>query len=121
MCTSAALERWQPAIASRPATSWYAVDPSASTRELEPFVLPAQRPASPEIAESPSATTAGVPTPGPSARAAPQKTSAIAHATTATRRIRLPPARGTAGSSQLELARELEHERLDAAEPRPRE
>ena len=35
----------------------YAVEPSASVREDEPFVLPAQRPASPEIAESPSATT----------------------------------------------------------------
>ena len=32
-------------------------------------MLPAQRPASPEIAESPSVTTLGVPEPGPSARA----------------------------------------------------
>ena len=32
-------------------------------------MLPAQRPASPEIAESPSVTTVGVPTPGPSASA----------------------------------------------------
>ena len=32
-------------------------------------MFPAQRPASPEMAESPSATIAGVPTPGPSARA----------------------------------------------------
>src|SRR6478752_7782051 len=34
------------------------------------LVLPAQRPASPEIAESPTLTTHGDPTPGPSACAA---------------------------------------------------
>src|SRR5215212_4585150 len=83
MCTSAALERWQPGIASPLAVCQYAVEPSASTLEGEPFVLPAQRPASPEIAESPSATTAGVPTPGPSARATPPAThqpTAMTHA-----------------------------------------
>src|ERR671917_2976508 len=69
MCASAALERWQPGIDSRPETSWYAVEPRASTRDEDWFVLPAQRPASPEIAESPSVTTAGAPTPGPSAAA----------------------------------------------------
>src|SRR5215218_7040831 len=59
MCTSADLDRWQPGIASPvpPALSKYAAGPSASVREGEPFVLPAQRPASPDIAESPSATT----------------------------------------------------------------
>src|SRR5713101_6869317 len=35
-----------------------------------PLVLPAQRPASPEIAESPTLTIHGAPTPGPSACAA---------------------------------------------------
>src|SRR5688572_13028291 len=49
--------------------SQYALEPSASTLVYESFVLPAQRPASPEIAESPSVTTVGVPTPGPSAEA----------------------------------------------------
>ena len=39
-------------------------------REEDSLVFPAQRPASPEIAESPRVTTAGVPTPGPSAAAA---------------------------------------------------
>ena len=58
MWISAAFERWQPGIDSRPATSWYADEPSASTRDGLLFVFPAQRPASPEIAESPRATTA---------------------------------------------------------------
>ena len=65
MKACAALERWQPAIDSPVAVSQYAVGPSASTRDAASFVLPAQRPASPEIAESPSVTTVGVPTPGP--------------------------------------------------------
>src|SRR5919112_1862101 len=69
MNACAALERWQPAIDSPVEVSQYAVGPSASTRAGSPFVLPAQRPASPEIAESPSVTTAGVPVPGPSAAA----------------------------------------------------
>src|SRR3954470_22728439 len=59
MCTSADLGRWNQGIASPVpfALLKYAVGPSASVREGEPFVLPAQRPASPDIAESPSATT----------------------------------------------------------------
>ena len=65
MKACAALERWQPAIDSPLAVSQYAVGPSASARAGSPFVLPAQRPASPEIAESPSVTTAGVPMQGP--------------------------------------------------------
>src|SRR3954467_12714545 len=69
MKACAAFERWQPAIDSPVGVSQYAVGPSASTRAESPFVLPAQRPASPEIAESPSVTTVGVPTPGPSAAA----------------------------------------------------
>src|SRR5215207_3564508 len=71
MCACAALERWQPAIDSPVAVSQYAVEPSASTRHADMLVLPAQRPASPEMAESPSVTTVGVPTPGPSAAAGP--------------------------------------------------
>src|SRR6185503_10668114 len=71
MCACAALERWQPGIASPFGASQYAVEPSASTRHAAMFVLPAQRPASPDIAESPSVTTVGVPTPGPSAAAGP--------------------------------------------------
>src|SRR4051794_29241843 len=61
MWTSADFERWHPGIASavlEPLSS-YVVGPVASVRELAPFVLPAQRPASPEIAESPRETTAG--------------------------------------------------------------
>src|SRR5215207_7055836 len=71
MCACAALERWQPAIDSPVDVSQYAVEPSASTRHAAMFVLPAQRPASPEMAESPSVTTVGVPTPGASATAGP--------------------------------------------------
>src|SRR5829696_2670422 len=71
MCACAALERWQPAIDSPVDVSQYAVEPSASTRHADMLVLPAQRPASPEMAESPSVTTVGVPTPGPSATAGP--------------------------------------------------
>src|SRR5215204_2551544 len=67
----AAAERWQPVIDSPVGVSQYAVEPSASTRHAAMFVLPAQRPASPEMAESPSVTTVGVPTPGPSATAGP--------------------------------------------------
>src|SRR4051794_13009111 len=59
MCTSADLERWQPGVDSAPGTSLYAVGPSASVLAEDWFVLPAQRPASPEIALSPSATTSG--------------------------------------------------------------
>src|SRR5918994_6960357 len=64
MSACAALERWQPGIDSPVGVSQYALEPSASTRQAAMFVLPAQRPASPEIAESPSVTTVGVPTPG---------------------------------------------------------
>src|SRR5688572_21901213 len=71
MCAWAALERWQPGIDSPVGVSQYAVEPSASTRHAAMFVFPAQRPASPDIAESPSVTTVGVPTPGPSAAAGP--------------------------------------------------
>src|SRR4051794_37986607 len=88
MRTSAALERWQPRIASPLAVSQYAVGPSASTFALESFVLPAQRPASPETAESPSATIAGAPDPGPSAHAVlphQQHPTAKTHATRARR------------------------------------
>src|SRR3954452_22252445 len=87
MYTSAALERWQPRIASPLAVSQYAVEPSASTRDDELLVLPAQRPASPEIAESPSATTAGVPTPGPSALAGAQMQNSRTVVTPRTRRM----------------------------------
>ena len=69
MYACADFERWQPRIVSPLAASQYAREPSASTRDDDSFVLPAQRPASPEIAESPSVTTLGVPEPGPSARA----------------------------------------------------
>src|SRR5436190_11580017 len=69
MNACAAFERWQPAIDSPVEVSQYADEPSASVRHDSLFVLPAQRPPSPEIAESPSVTTAGVPTPGPSAAA----------------------------------------------------
>src|SRR5437879_5216387 len=51
------------------ALSLYAVDPSASIDDELPFVFPAHRPASPEMAESPTLTTHGAPTPGPSATA----------------------------------------------------
>src|ERR1700742_3184316 len=61
MCTSADLERWQPGVDSAPGMSWYALGPSASTSYGRLFVLPAQRPASPEIAESPSEMTIGGP------------------------------------------------------------
>src|SRR3954447_1726931 len=71
MNACAAFERWHPSIDSPAGVSQYAVGPSASTRAVSPFVLPAQRPASPEIAESPTDTIVGAPTPGPSARAAP--------------------------------------------------
>src|SRR4051794_10726540 len=59
MWASAAFERWQPEMASPLDVSQYAVEPSASTRDESLLVLPAQRPASPEIAESPSVTTVG--------------------------------------------------------------
>src|SRR3954466_6197663 len=59
MWTSADFERWQPGMDSAPGMSLYAVGPSASVFDDDWFVLPAQRPASPEIALSPSATTVG--------------------------------------------------------------
>src|ERR687885_169225 len=71
MYTSAAFERWQPGIASPVGVSEYGAEPSAPPRDGEPLVLPAHRPASPDIAESPSAAIDGVPTPGPSAYAVP--------------------------------------------------
>src|ERR1044072_3386571 len=91
MCTSAALERWQPRIASPLDVSQYALEPSASTFALESLVLPAQRPASPEIAESPSATIAGAPTPGPSAHAVPPVQQQPTATTQATRARRTAP------------------------------
>src|SRR5215213_6547756 len=94
MCACADFERWQPLIASPLGVSQYAVEPSASTREEDWFVLPAQRPASPEIAESPSVTTVGVPVPGPSAHAAGASASTSPTATISTRTsdlIRTPP------------------------------
>ena len=86
MPTSEDFERWHPWIASAvpDVLSKYAVEPSASTLLGEPFVLPAQRPASPEIAESPTLTTAGVPTPGPSASAGTAGTHASPAAATST-------------------------------------
>src|SRR5512132_105351 len=78
-------ERWQPSIASPVGVSQYAVDPSASTREDDWLVLPAQRPASPEMAESPSVTTVGVPTPGPAADAPGASASTSPTATSSTR------------------------------------
>src|SRR5262245_7270312 len=86
MLISAAFERWQPGIASPLDVSQYAVGPSASTRDELLFVLPAQRPASPEIAESPTATTAGAPTPGPSAKAGAAPTAERATAASRTGR-----------------------------------
>src|SRR5262245_3490535 len=86
MLISAAFERWQPGIASPLDVSQYAVGPSASTRDELLFVLPAQRPASPEIAESPTATTADVPAPGPSARAEEAPTAERATAASSTGR-----------------------------------
>src|SRR5687767_351998 len=71
MWMAADSERWHPGIASavRVALSQYAFAPPASTRFEPLLVLPAQRPASPEMAESPRLTTHGVPAPGPSAAA----------------------------------------------------
>src|ERR1700675_4844738 len=43
-----------------------------------PLVLPAQRPASPEIAESPTLTIHGAPTPGPSACAGAAPVATVA-------------------------------------------
>src|SRR5688572_26504503 len=57
MWTSADFERWHPGVASAPPASLYAPAPSASVFDADWFVLPAQRPASPEIAESPTETT----------------------------------------------------------------
>src|SRR3954447_8498493 len=93
MKACAAFERWQPAIDSRVGVSQYAVGPSASTRAGPAFVLPAQRPASPEIAESPSVTTTGVPTPGPSADAGAAAPRTTATTTNTNRRIMHPPYR----------------------------
>src|SRR4051794_23065780 len=83
MWTSADFERWQPGVDSAPGMSLYADEPSASVREDAPLVLPAQRPASPEMAESPSATTV-------SARAAAAGSAARAtRANTIVRRARI--------------------------------
>src|ERR671931_503683 len=84
MCACADLDRWQPGIDSPVDVSQYAVEPSASTFEGDWFVLPAKRPASPEIAESPSVTTVGVPTPGPSAAAGPASASTTPSTSTTT-------------------------------------
>jgi hypothetical protein len=81
MWISADFARWQPGIASPVEVSQYAVEPSASTSLELWFVLPAQRPASPEIAESPTLTTVGVPTPGPSPNAAAGTTASAASTT----------------------------------------
>src|SRR5215213_1930471 len=107
MCTSAAFERWQPRIASPLAVSQYAVEPSASTFELDWLVLPAHRPASPEIAESPSATIDGGPTPGPSAHAAALTQHQPTATTQATRRRRTAPTSSSRepGGDPLTLAR----------------
>src|SRR5918997_6431914 len=94
MNACAALERWQRGVDSPVAVSQYAVAPRASTRAGSAFVLPAQRPPSPEIAESPTVTTAGVPTPGPSAAAGALMPSAHPVATTrnvSAARIGIPP------------------------------
>src|SRR3954467_11398501 len=71
MWISADFERWHPWISSAvfEASSLYALDPRASMLDELLLVLPAQRPASPEIAESPTLTTHGAPAPGPSAAA----------------------------------------------------
>ena len=69
MAISAAFERWQPGIAS-PRRRVVVVGGRAERVDVVDellLVLPAQRPASPEMAESPTLTTHGVPTPGPSA------------------------------------------------------
>src|SRR5215207_2959251 len=81
MRISAAFERWQPGIASPVEVSQYAVEPSASTSDGLLFVFPAQRPASPEMAESPTLTTVAMPTPGPSASAAPGTAASAARTT----------------------------------------
>src|SRR5687767_1124647 len=82
MCAWAALARWQPGIDSPVGASQYAVEPSASARDEAPFVLPTERPGSPEISESPSVTTVGVPTPGPSASAGGARPSTTPQTTT---------------------------------------
>ena len=63
-------------------------------------MFPAQRPPSPEIAESPSVTTVGVPTPGPSAAAGGASPSTIAPTTSTIRTPDLiaPPRVGRARS-----------------------
>src|SRR3954471_13508695 len=91
MKACAAFERSQPGIDSPVGVSQYAVGPSASTRAGPAFVLPAQRPASPEIAESPSVTTTGVPTPGPPADAGAAAPRTTATTTNTNRRIMHPP------------------------------
>src|SRR3954454_11683739 len=71
MWMAADSDRWQPGIASavRVALSQYASAPPASISDDPLLVLPAQRPASPEMAESPRLTTHDAPAPGPSADA----------------------------------------------------
>src|SRR5687767_7077740 len=56
MWISAAVDLWQRAIASPPGASWYAPGPPASVIVGERFVLPAQRPPSPAMYESPRLT-----------------------------------------------------------------
>src|ERR687897_728754 len=115
MNACAAFERWQPGIDSLVGVSQYAVAPGASTRQDSLFVLPAQRPASPEIAESPSVTTAGAPTPGPSAATGAARASVAMVRMRQTRpiaRIEHPPS----------WARHPGHERdscQERARPRP--
>src|SRR3954447_8072005 len=91
MWISAAFDRWQPGIASLVPLSAYAVDPSASTFDELSLVLPAQRPASPEIAESPTLTTVGVPTPGPSAIAGDDRLAAQSAPRTTAQYLMTPP------------------------------
>src|SRR5690349_631508 len=89
MCACAVFDRWHPTIDSPLGVSQYAVEPSASTLEDELLVLPAQRPASPEIAESPIVTTVGVPTPGPSAFATAGPATALSAVTASTASVRI--------------------------------
>jgi hypothetical protein len=68
MWISAAVLRWQRLMVSdTPPLSLYAAAPPASTLAELLLLLPAQRPPSPEMYESPTLTTHGLPTPGPSA------------------------------------------------------
>ena len=69
------------------------------------LVLPAQRPPSPEMAESPSVTTVGVPTPGPSAAVAGEaRPSRIAAAASRVRMAREPTSSPSRPRSRDRLA-----------------